>query len=145
MVDLATQSAQKKPVALADIAERQEISLSYLEQLFGKLRKGGMVRSVRGPGGGYLLARPAADTCISDIVKSVDEQIKATRCKSGTPDGCHSNKSLCLTHDLWEGLGNQIHQYLSSVSLEDIVDKNIPASGTQFFEDVNNRSQFIVT
>jgi Rrf2 family iron-sulfur cluster assembly transcriptional regulator len=145
MVDLATQSAQQKPIALADIAERQEISLSYLEQLFGKLRKGGIVRSVRGPGGGYLLARSAADTCISDIVKSVDEQIKATRCMPGTTDGCHSNKSLCLTHDLWEGLGNQIHQYLSSVSLEDIVDKKIPGSGSQFFDNVDNRSQFMVT
>jgi Rrf2 family iron-sulfur cluster assembly transcriptional regulator len=145
MVDLATQSAQQKPIALADIAERQEISLSYLEQLFGKLRKGGMVRSVRGPGGGYLLARSAADTCVSDIVKSVDEQIKATRCKPGTSDGCHSNKSLCLTHDLWEELGNQIHQYLSSVSLEDIVDKRIPGSGTQFFDGMDNRSQFMVT
>jgi Rrf2 family iron-sulfur cluster assembly transcriptional regulator len=145
MVDLATQSAQQKPIALADIAERQEISLSYLEQLFGKLRKGGMVRSVRGPGGGYLLARSAADTCVSDIVKSVDEQIKATRCKPGTSDGCHSNKSLCLTHDLWEELGNQIHQFLSSVSLEDIVDKKIPGSGSQFFDNVDNRSQFIVT
>jgi Rrf2 family iron-sulfur cluster assembly transcriptional regulator len=133
MVDLATQSGQQKPIALADIAERQEISLSYLEQLFGKLRKGGMVRSVRGPGGGYLLARSAADTRILDIVKSVDEQIKATRCKP------------CLTHDLWEGLGNQIHQYLNSVSLEDIVDKNIPGSGPQFFDDVNNSSQFMVT
>jgi Rrf2 family iron-sulfur cluster assembly transcriptional regulator len=145
MVDLATQSAQQKPIALADIAERQEISLSYLEQLFGKLRKGGMVRSVRGPGGGYLLARSAADTCVSDIVKSVDEQIKATRCKPGTSDGCHSNKSLCLTHDLWEELGNQIHQFLSSVSLEDIVDKKIPGSGSQFFDNVDNRSQFMVT
>ena len=145
MVDLATQSAQQKPIALADIAERQEISLSYLEQLFGKLRKGGMVRSVRGPGGGYLLARSAADTRISDIVKSVDEQIKATRCKSGSSDGCHSNKSLCLTHDLWEELGNQIHKYLSSVSLEDIVDKKIPGSGAQFFDPVNNGSQFMAT
>jgi Rrf2 family iron-sulfur cluster assembly transcriptional regulator len=145
MVDLATQTAQQKPIALADIAERQEISLSYLEQLFGKLRKGGMVRSVRGPGGGYLLARSAADTCVSDIVKSVDEQIKATRCKPGTSDGCHSNKSLCLTHDLWEELGNQIHQFLSSVSLEDIVDKKIPGSGSQFFDNVDNRSQFMVT
>ncbi len=145
MVDLASQSVQQKPIALADIAERQEISLSYLEQLFGKLRKGGMVRSVRGPGGGYLLARSAADTCISDIIKSVDEQIKATRCKPGTLDGCHSNKSLCLTHDLWEGLGNQIHQYLSSVSLEDIIDKKIPASRVHLFDNVDSGSQSMVS
>jgi len=145
MVDIAAQSAQQKPIALADIAERQEISLSYLEQLFGKLRKGGMVKSVRGPGGGYLLVRSAADTRISDIIKSVDEQIKATRCKPGTSDGCHSNKSSCLTHDLWEELGNHIHQYLNSVSLEDIVDKKIPVSGPQFFDDVNNVTQSMVT
>jgi Rrf2 family iron-sulfur cluster assembly transcriptional regulator len=145
MVDLAAQSAQQKPIALADIAERQEISLSYLEQLFGKLRKGGMVKSVRGPRGGYLLARSAADTRVSDIVTSVDEQIKATRCKPGTSDGCHSNKSLCLTHDLWEELGNQIHKYLNSVSLEDIVDKKIPSSSSQFFGNLNNSSQFMVS
>ena len=132
MVDLATHAVSQKPIALADIAERQEISLSYLEQLFGKLRKGGMVKSVRGPGGGYLLALSAADTRISDIVISVDEQIKATRCKPGAPDGCHSNKSSCLTHDLWEGLGDQIHLYLSSVSLEDVVDKKLPSTGVNF-------------
>lgn len=124
MVDLATHS-KGKPVALADIAERQEISLSYLEQLFGKLRKGGLVRSVRGPGGGYLLARGGADTRVSDIILAVDEPIKATRCTPGSPAGCTSSKGRCLTHDLWEELGNQIYLYLSSVSLEDVVEKRV--------------------
>lgn len=124
MVDLATHS-NGKPVALADIAERQEISLSYLEQLFGKLRKGGLVRSVRGPGGGYLLARGGADTRVSDIILAVDEPIKATRCTPGSPAGCTSSKGRCLTHDLWEELGNQIYLYLSSVSLEDVVEKRV--------------------
>jgi Rrf2 family iron-sulfur cluster assembly transcriptional regulator len=112
-------------VALADIAERQEISLSYLEQLFAKLRRGGLVRSVRGPGGGYLLAHPADATRISDIILAVDEPIRATRCAPGSPSGCRSNKSRCLTHDLWEELGNQIHLYLSSVTLADVCARRI--------------------
>jgi len=124
MVDLANTS-KGQPVALADIAERQEISLSYLEQLFSKLRKGGLVKSVRGPGGGYLLAHPIDATRISDIILAVDEPIRATRCAPGSPSGCVSNRSRCLTHDLWEELGNQIHLYLSSVSLADVCNKRV--------------------
>ena len=124
MVDLASNS-KGQPIALADIAERQEISLSYLEQLFAKLRKGGLVKSVRGPGGGYLLAYPLEESRVSDIIVAVDEPIRATRCAPGSPAGCRSNKSRCLTHDLWEELGNQIHLYLSSVSLADICNKRI--------------------
>lgn len=124
MVDL-TRNSSGSPVALADIAERQEISLSYLEQLFAKLRRGGLVRSVRGPGGGYLLAHSAEGTRISDIILAVDEPIRATRCAPGSPAGCRSNKSRCLTHDLWEELGNQIHLYLSSVTLADVCARRI--------------------
>ena len=124
MVDL-TRNSDGSPVALADIAERQEISLSYLEQLFAKLRRGGLVRSVRGPGGGYLLAHTADATRISDIILAVDEPIRATRCAPGSPSGCRSNKSRCLTHDLWEELGNQIHLYLSSVTLADVCARRI--------------------
>ena len=124
MVDLASNS-KGQPVALADIAERQEISLSYLEQLFAKLRKGGLVKSVRGPGGGYLLAHAMEASRISDIILAVDEPIRATRCAPGSPAGCRSNKSRCLTHDLWEELGNQIHLYLSSVTLADICNRRI--------------------
>ena len=124
MVDLATQS-DGRPVALADVAERQEISLSYLEQLFGKLRRGGLVTSVRGPGGGYLLSRTSEDTRVADIIMAVDEPIKATRCRPGSPEGCTSDNSRCLTHDLWEELGNQIYLYLSSVSLADVVHKRV--------------------
>ncbi|CCG40617.1 Rrf2 family transcriptional regulator [Magnetospirillum molischianum] len=131
MVDLASHS-RGNPVALADIAERQEISLSYLEQLFGKLRKGGLVKSVRGPGGGYLLARIAQQTRISDIILAVDEPIQTTRCSPGTPAGCHNNKGRCLTHDLWEELGNQIYLYLSSVSLHDICERRILGSSGMF-------------
>ncbi len=128
MVDLATHS-KGRPVALADIAERQEISLSYLEQLFAKLRRGGLVKSVRGPGGGYLPARPIEDTRVSDIILAVDEPIRTTRCTPGSPSGCRTNKSRCLTHDLWEELGNQIHLYLSSISIADVVEKRILGRG----------------
>jgi Rrf2 family iron-sulfur cluster assembly transcriptional regulator len=124
MVDLASHS-KGSPVALADIAERQEISLSYLEQLFAKLRRGGLVKSVRGPGGGYLLAHGTESTRISHNILAVDEPIRATRCQAGSPSGCHSDKSRCLTHDLWEELGNQIHLYLSSVSLADVCNRRI--------------------
>jgi Rrf2 family iron-sulfur cluster assembly transcriptional regulator len=124
MVDLAKHSGGR-PVCLGEIAERQEISLSYLEQLFAKLRKAGLVKSVRGPGGGYLLAFPAAATRIADIILAVDEPIRATRCSPGSPAGCKADKSRCLTHDLWEELGNQIHLFLSSVSLADVCERRV--------------------
>lgn len=127
MVDIAAHT-EGKPIALADVAERQEISLSYLEQLFAKLRRGGLVKSVRGPGGGYLLARTAEETRISDVILAVDEPIKATRCTPPSPLGCTSNKTRCLTHDLWEELGNQIYLYLNSVTLADVVEKRILGS-----------------
>lgn len=139
MVDIAAHT-EGKPIALADVAERQEISLSYLEQLFGKLRRGGLVKSVRGPGGGYLLARGVANTRIADIILSVDESIKTTRCTPGSPTGCTSNKSRCLTHDLWEELGNHIFLYLNSVSLADVIDDRVlGSSGVQhrLSEDAN--------
>ena len=135
MVDLADNgfdNGKGRPVALADIAERQEISLSYLEQLFGKLRKGGLVKSVRGPGGGYLLARSADDTRISDVILAVDEPIQATRCQPGSPKGCKTNKGRCLTHELWEELGNQIYLYLSSVSLSDVCHRRVLGSSRVF-------------
>ena len=122
MVDIAKHGGGN-PVTLAEVAERQAISLSYLEQLFAKLRTGGLVRSVRGPGGGYLLVHGAEDTRISDIILAVDEPIRATRCTPGAPIGCSGSKSRCLTHDLWEELGNQIHLYLSSVTLADVCER----------------------
>jgi Rrf2 family iron-sulfur cluster assembly transcriptional regulator len=106
-------------VALADIAERQEISLSYLEQLFARLRRKGLVRSARGPGGGYRLARTAGETTIAEIVHAVDEPIRATRCAESK--GCMIKGERCLTHDLWEDLGQQIETYLASVSLDDVI------------------------
>lgn len=124
MVDLAMR-ADGTPVSLAEIAERQEISLSYLEQLFAKLRRRGLVKSVRGPGGGYLLAHARDETRIVDIILAVDEPMHAVRCTPGAALGCRGDRSRCLTHDLWQELSNQIHIYLSSVSLGDVCEKRI--------------------
>ncbi|MAN79115.1 MAG: Rrf2 family transcriptional regulator [Rhodospirillaceae bacterium] len=139
MVDLAA-NASAKPVALADVADRQDISLSYLEQLFGKLRKAGLVKSVRGPGGGYLLAYGPAETRVADIIMAVDEPIQTTRCTPGQPTGCQADRARCLTHDLWEELGNQIYLYLSSVSLEDVVDKKVLGTSGRLYQQEQERN-----
>ena len=124
MVDLAGRGAGR-PISLAEIATRQEISLSYLEQLFAHLRRSGLVSSVRGPGGGYKLAHAANQTRIADIILAVDEPLQATRCKLGSPRGCTSTGSRCQTHDLWEELGNHIHVFLNSVTLEDVCQRRV--------------------
>ena len=125
MADLAGHEGGNRPVSLAEIAKRQEISLSYLEQLFAKLRKGGLVKSIRGPGGGYRLSRPAADVRVADIILAVDEPMTATRCEPGSPKGCTGTTTRCVTHDLWEELGRQIHVFLTSVSLADVIEKRV--------------------
>jgi len=141
MVDLAGE-AKERAVTLADIATRQDISLSYLEQLFAKLRRGGIVRSVRGPGGGYRLANPMDQIRIADIISAVDEPIKTTRCQTGSSKGCTKHNSRCMTHDLWEELGRQIHIYLSSVTLADVVLKRVlgTSAGFQAMEDYMQKS-----
>jgi Rrf2 family iron-sulfur cluster assembly transcriptional regulator len=116
---------EAEPVALAEIAARQEISQSYLEQLFGRLRRAGLVRSARGPGGGYRLARPAAELWIADIVVAVDENLRATRCPPNSGKGCMKDAKRCVTHDLWEELGIHIHHFLDSVSLEDVCARRV--------------------
>jgi Rrf2 family iron-sulfur cluster assembly transcriptional regulator len=118
MVDLAMQHGSG-PVTLAEISGRQKISLSYLEQLFGKLRRHRLVESVRGPGGGYNLARDMAKVSVADIILAVDEPIDATQC--GGKENCHDEQK-CLTHDLWAALNDRIFSYLESVSLRDLVD-----------------------
>jgi Rrf2 family iron-sulfur cluster assembly transcriptional regulator len=121
MADLARrENDAARAVALADIAARQEISLSYLEQLFARLRRKGLVKSARGPGGGYRLARTADTTTIAEIVHAVDEPLRATRC-SVPGKGCMMRGERCLTHDLWADLGDKIEDYLSSVSLADVI------------------------
>ncbi|MDP1631965.1 MAG: Rrf2 family transcriptional regulator [Caulobacter sp.] len=124
MTDLAVrQGADEalRAVPLADIAARQQISLSYLEQLFARLRRRGLVKSVRGPGGGYRLALSAGETSIADIVVAVDEPLRATRCGKSGPKGCMLGGERCMTHDLWEEMGRQLHGYLASVSLADVL------------------------
>jgi len=120
MLDLALHK-NKGPIALVDIAARQGISLSYLEQLFSRLRRNGLVASVRGPGGGYHLASEAKEINIAAVITAVDEKVDATRCE-GKHD-CQGNER-CLTHDLWHDLSEQIYSYLSGISLQDIVEQN---------------------
>ncbi len=117
MIDLGMRH-QRGPVTLAGISERQRISLSYLEQLFGRLRRQGIVDSVRGPGGGYTLAQSMADISVADIIRAVDEPIDATQC--GGLGNCHDDRE-CMTHDLWMSLNTRIYDYLDSVSLDELV------------------------
>lgn len=120
MLDLAYHSNQE-PVALSEIADRQTISLSYLEQLFASLRKAGIVTGVRGPGGGYRLGREAESISVSDIITAVNEVLDSTRC--GGAANCQNNQP-CLTHFLWLDLSQQIHQYLSGISLQDLIEQD---------------------
>ena len=122
MVDLAMRGG-KAPVTLAAISERQKISLSYLEQLFGKLRRNKIVESVRGPGGGYYLARPGNRISIAEIVIAVDEPLDATKC--GGKGNCQGEEHPCITHNLWMGLNESILDYLQAVTLQQLVDDNL--------------------
>lgn len=120
MLDLAIH-ADRGPISLADISQRQEISLSYLEQLFAKLRKNALVSSVRGPGGGYKLQRASEAIFIAEIIDAVNESVDTTKCK-GAGD-CQGGET-CLTHYLWEDLSEQIHGFLQNISLADLVARN---------------------
>jgi len=119
MLDLALHGGEG-PMTLADISSRQRISLSYLEQLFSKLRKNGLVLSTRGPGGGYSLSKPVGEIAIASIIEAVDEKVDATRC--GGLANCH-DQQRCLTHDLWMSLSEQIHGFLAGISLGDLIEK----------------------
>jgi Rrf2 family iron-sulfur cluster assembly transcriptional regulator len=119
MLDLALHGADG-PVTLAGISERQRISLSYLEQLFGKLRRRNLVESVRGPGGGYHLAREASKVSVADIVRAVEEPIDSTQC--GGRENCHDNQR-CMTHDLWEELNTTVYGFLAGVTLAQLVER----------------------
>jgi Rrf2 family iron-sulfur cluster assembly transcriptional regulator len=119
MLDLALHSG-RGPITLADIAQRQGISLSYLEQLFSRLRKRGLVSSVRGPGGGYSLGRSADEIFIAQVIAAVDESVDTTRC--GGAHNCQNNQR-CLTHDLWHDLSQRIYDYLNRISLKDLMDR----------------------
>ena len=130
MLDIALYEADK-PITLAGISERQSISLSYLEQLFSRLRKQGLVSSVRGPGGGYRIAKAHTEISVSDIITAVDEQIDATQC--GGNEDC-LEEGRCMTHELWASLNGKILDYLSGVSLADMVEmQKKKGSGTVHF------------
>jgi len=128
MTDLAM-SGVERPVPLGDIASRQEISLSYLEQLFAKLRRAGVVKSVRGPGGGYRLSRAAGETRIADIMLAVEEPVDVTRCQHKAA-GCMEGGRRCVTHDLWDELGRHIHLFLNGVTLEDVLERRVLGMST---------------
>ncbi|WP_373741672.1 Fe-S cluster assembly transcriptional regulator IscR [Neisseria sp.] len=120
MIDLAIHAKNGSAVKLSAISERQNISLSYLEQLFSKLRRAELVESLRGPGGGYILAAPAAQINIAQIIAAAEDKLDATQC--GSKADCH-NGSPCMTHELWENLNKTINDYLSSVTLQSIVER----------------------
>jgi Rrf2 family iron-sulfur cluster assembly transcriptional regulator len=117
MLDLALRQ-EKGPISLAEISERQGISLSYLEQLFTRLRRSELVKSTRGPGGGYTLSRPADDIAVAEVIIAVDEKVDSTRC--GGLGNCQDDER-CLTHDLWMDLSQQIYQFLDNISLGNLV------------------------
>ena len=135
MMDLALRG-QVGPVALAGVSERQKISLSYLEQLFGKLRRDKLVDSVRGPGGGYCIARPLDRVTVADIIRAVDEPLDATQC--GGRENCLDDQR-CMTHDLWSSLNARMYDYLTSVTLADLVvrqrEKEAKSSTPAIIED----------
>ena len=117
ILDLAFHS-QAGPVALSHISRRQDISLSYLEQLFTRLRKQQLVSSTRGPGGGYSLSRPASEIAVAEVIAAVDEAVDTTRCSGAV--NCHDGQQ-CLTHELWDDLSQQIYEFLDDISLEDLM------------------------
>lgn len=136
MLDV-TIHASHGPVSLADISERQGISLSYLEQLFSKLRKYGLVNSIRGPGGGYRLGRCSAEIAIADIIIAVNESVDATKCQG--KGNCQGGEQ-CLTHSLWQNLSERIEEFLKNITLAELVDKNDVQTVSKRQDDVHSRS-----
>ncbi len=124
MLDIAVLANERDgaPIKLAEIAERQDIALNYLEQIFAKLKKAGLVSAIKGPGGGYFIANGTNSTKILDIVEAVDESLKMTAC-SPTSSICGPEKAKCFTHDLWKGLTHSIKDYLGSQTLQDVIEK----------------------
>jgi len=120
MIDLGMRQ-HNGPVTLASISQRQDISLSYLEQLFGKLRRHELVASTRGPGGGYTMGRPMSEISVADVIYAVDEPLDATQC--GGRENCNSDDERCMTHDLWANLNRVMVDYLDSVTLQQLVDE----------------------
>jgi Rrf2 family iron-sulfur cluster assembly transcriptional regulator len=138
LADIALNGAER-PVTLADISERQDISLAYLEQLFVRLRRAGIVESVRGPGGGYLLAQAPGEMCIADIMVAVDERLNAMGCggKWEEGQGCGKSREACLAHNLWEQLSAHVHVFLSQTTIADVVgDQMVPCPAVPDFSEL---------
>ena len=123
MADLASYS-NRRPISLTEISLRQKISLSYLEQLFLKLKKKELVKSVRGSNGGYILIKPASEIKLSNIIFAVDEKIKTLNCKKDSRKGCNHKSVKCITHNLWDKLDQHINGFFEKVKLEDLVQQN---------------------
>ena len=122
MADLAANQSLK-PVSLSDIALRQNISLSYLEQLFSKLKNQKLIKSIRGPAGGYILEKNPREITVSNIIYAVDEQVKTLKCKKESKKGCHGKTVKCITHNLWDDLEKHINEFFDNVSLNDLVNQ----------------------
>jgi len=131
MADLALHGGRERAVPLQDVASRQEISLSYLEQLFARMRRAGLVSGVRGPGGGYRLSRDASSVTIADIIAAVNEPIKATRCEEGSMKSCIGRSGRCIAHGLWQEMGDRIQNFLTSVSLADVLAQRFDGSSAR--------------
>lgn len=140
LADIALNGASG-PVALAEISERQDISLAYLEQLFVRLRRAGIVESVRGPGGGYRLGRPREAISVAEVIRAVDENVDATRC--GGLKNCQGEER-CLTHDLWEDLSCQIDRFLSNISLAELVNRRGVQDVSARQEDPRSREHVLL-
>lgn len=136
LIDLAEQKVSTEPVSLRVLAENQNLSLHYLEALFSKLKKKGIVRSIRGFQGGYFLTRPPSDISVWEIVTAVGEEMRVTRCESSSSASfCFNKGTLCSLHSLWDGLGHQIYEYLIHISLEDLVKKSFKKNCSLNFEE----------
>ncbi len=123
MADLALHGGSDRAVPLQEVARRQEISLSYLEQLFARMRKAGLVSGVRGPGGGYRLAKAANETTVAAIIEAVNEPIKATRCDEASTKSCLGRQGRCIAHGLWAEMGARIQHFLAAVTLADVLEQ----------------------
>ncbi len=131
MADLALHGGAERAVPLQEVARRQEISLSYLEQLFARMRRAGLVAGVRGPGGGYRLSRPSHVTTVAEIIAAVDEPIKATRCEEGSSKSCIGRKGRCIAHGLWAEMGDRIQSFLASVTLADVLEQRFDGAAAR--------------
>jgi Rrf2 family transcriptional regulator, iron-sulfur cluster assembly transcription factor len=131
MADVALHGGGERAVPLQEVARRQEISLSYLEQLFARMRRAGLVSGVRGPGGGYRLARGAGETTIAEIIAAVNEPIKATRCDEASSKSCIGRTGRCIAHGLWQEMGDRIHAFLAAVTLADVLEQRFDGASAR--------------